>query len=228
MLLLTPRPRPRRRCALREDEGAQGNILLTASPSAATSPRRSSFWTKYPRRAKCRPLLPPGQRRSPLGSRMQSGRAAGRTYAGVAPNARVRRRGRRSFSPHAACADVVVGDLDLDRTQGASYTYKRTPKTTKQQPFSVMIADSPSPYPYGCRSIPIHGSPSPIDPDTAGRYTGDKACHARFARDGDLAPRACTDEVTSCRLSIPTGPANPAGRSRSMRSTAWTVTCVYP
>ena len=27
MLLLTPRPRPRRRCALREDEGAQGNIL---------------------------------------------------------------------------------------------------------------------------------------------------------------------------------------------------------
>ena len=30
MLLLTPRTRPRRRCALREDEGAQGNILLTA------------------------------------------------------------------------------------------------------------------------------------------------------------------------------------------------------
>jgi hypothetical protein len=88
---------------------------------------------------------------------MQSGRAAGRTYAGVAPNARV----RRSFSPHAACADVVVGNLDLDRTQGASYTYKRTPKTTKQQPFSVMIADSPSPYPYGCRSIPIHGWTQP-------------------------------------------------------------------
>ena len=199
------------------------------SPSAATSPRRSSFWTKYPSRAKCRPLLPPGQRRSPLGSRMQPGRAA----AGVAPNARVRRRGRRSFSPHAACADGV-DRRPGPRTQGASYTYIRTPKT-KQQPFSVIIADSPSPY--GCRSIPIDGSPSLIRTQPAGTVSaaGDKACDARFARSGDLAPRACTNEV----LSIATGPENPAGRSRCGARRTWTVTragppqgmprmCVYP
>ena len=203
------------------------------SPSAAMSLRRSSLWTKYPSRAKCRPLLPPRQRRSPLGSRMQSGRAAGRTYAGVAPNARVRRRGRRSFSPHAACADGV-DRRPGPRTQGASYTYIRTPKT-KQQPFSVMIVDSPSrhansPSPYGCRSIPIHGSPSPIRTQPAGTVSaaGDKACHARFARDGDLARFCRSPLARRIRQDDPDRCGARRGQLRTRPPQGTPGTCVYP